>query len=360
MCVYGALRKLQKHLKNASCLVFTATAFFASNILVGENAYEQETNTAFPKKEYEYYMNLAQRVHPVAYIKLKKCEIASKTPCIKKMEDIDFEPGSEKTRGYPILGFNSMLADAVQTQKGLLKMYLEWYNSLEVVSPITADERQNILKALKSIDSTVHEAIVAADSTGAQHIKRSYVAGASIMPSPIDGLPLISVDAALANSSIEDLRVVLAHELSHYVLGHFYEDYTLSHAGLEATPNNQTQLLIKGKRTSSQLPFKETFEKARSRVEENEADKFAIISFGIDINDAIALAKKELSSAGENEMENMSRKTFQKTHPFWSKRIEYLESLRPEVELNTMRKIDKEPINWQKLAAEYLQKMKKA
>lgn len=107
---------------------------------------------------------------------------------------------------------------------------------------------------------------------------------------------------------------------------------------------------------SGQLVFEGTFNLAQARAREYEADRMAIIDFGITIDDAIAAAKRLLELVKEHEIEMPKKETFKTSQPLWKDRIEHLESLRPEVELNKACKVQRKPVEWKKLAQEYLHK----
>lgn len=326
---------------------------FATNQTIGS---EGPMDYSFPKEEYEHYMQLIKEIDPAVHTKLRQCETAIGAPCIEEAVDIEgtVDFGSDETHGYPIIVIKSMKDYDEEGQKNILKVYIDWYNSIKIAPPITPAEQQKVMEILKSIDLTAYEAVAKVDPMGTNHIKRHYGNGASIAPSPIDGLPEIQIDAECFNLPIGELRFVMAHELAHYVLGHFFEEYQLSHHILakEEVPAE----LKKGKTVSGKLPFKGTFENAFNRTKENEADRMAIIDFGINIDDGIALAKRWLLEAKEHEIEAPQKATFSSTHPLWASRIKYLESLRREVELNKTRKIRIKPINWQELAEQYMQK----
>lgn len=157
---------------------------------------------------------------------------------------------------------------------------------------------------------------------GAHHIVWNEELGAgniSVQPSNKDGLPVIYVGSLASQIPREQLKFIIGHELGHYVLYHL----------------------------SASAPFQEILQRAFSRSQESEADKFAIMELGVRIDDAIA-AGKNLSSFTFN-----TPSALQSTHPFWETRIQHFNELRRELEA---RRRQPQVINWKALAAQYLKK----
>jgi hypothetical protein len=272
---------------------------------------------------------------------------------------------SEETKGYPFIVIPSLLelyglpTDEAY-QKSILNLWLPLYNDTERIVPITDAERKKIMEVIKSVDPAAYEALVKVDPTGVNHISRDYTgSGATIDASVVDGLPDLQIEPFYSSLPFNELRAVIAHELAHYVLGHFFESYRLSHRILKAKTEGAQSFGKKGKKVAGQLPFKETFENARQRVKEDECDRMAIIEFGIPIDDAIAQAKRVLTKVKESELKNPQKETFQSTHPLWAARIKHLESLRSEVELRKAQKKQRKPIDYEALAKKYLKKYEK-
>ena len=173
-------------------------------------------------------------------------------------------------------------------------------------------------------------------------------------------MPIVLLDADEIKLPLREFRYIIAHELGHYVL-HSTLDNTRtltscpSPAHRVLSTQATMQELKKGKKISGQLPFEESFQLAYSRVQEHEADKFAVIEMGIPIDDAIANAKRGVEEQ-DSQLENSKKETFKSTHPLWADRIKQFELLRPEVELNKVRNTKRQSIDWQALATQYLQK----
>ena len=260
----------------------------------------------FREEEYEHYMKLIQEIDPAVHATLEKCEAALGAPCIEEAVDIPdmIDDGSDETQGYPIMVIKSWQKEFPgneTAQKELLAYPVKWYKEKAsmVVSPITYEERQKFLQGIKAVDPTAYDAIVKVDPTGENHIKRHYGVGgnnASMLPSPIDGLPEFHIDATIILNPWNEMLFTVAHELSHYVLGHFFEAYQLSHRVLGTEKEGAQSFGKKGQKISGQLPFKQTFENARQRVKENECDRMAIIDFGINIDKCYC--KREKKSCG--------------------------------------------------------------
>lgn len=319
----------------------------------------QKEDFSFPKTEHDYWMNFIQQINPQTYATLKKCEASNGKPCIEMKIDEDIPsivPGNEETHGYPILLINPELKLwGEETKKLYLDADLKEYNQTPgAIFAITADERKYILEIIKEFAPVLYQEIVTVDPSGADHIKSHSGGGAAVNSSVKDGLPDILVGYNYLHLPKNELRAALAHELSHYVLGHFKE-LILTHKALQKVA---TQEFKKGKKVIGQLPFEESFSSAYSRIKEFEADRFAVIEFGIPIDDAIAWAKDRALAGKEHQLETPQKETFKTTHPLWMARIKQFEELRREVELNKARNKKPAQIDWKKLAANYLQEWK--
>jgi hypothetical protein len=268
--------------------------------VIGQCWAERIGNKNFPKEEYEQYMELIGELDPDMHLTLKQCELDLGGTCIDRAlagEKDRVVFGTEETDGYPILVMHSIMDRSLDAQKKHLKMLMGYYNKhiKNMVHPMATKERQKLLHGLKAIDLALYDAIIKVDPTGENHIKRSYDGGSWTSVSTDDGLPLFHFDPSLVNDPYGEMLFVLAHELSHYILGHFYEDYTIVHRELSKEDAPQ-EFKIKGKKVAGKLPFKETFKKSRDRVEETEADRMAVIDFGINIDDALCWLEKGIKN----------------------------------------------------------------
>lgn len=333
------------------CMIFCTNKQFCS----------QMPDYSFSPEEYTYWMDLICEVNPTACQKLKKCAAVASMQCLEKYIDklpeapesnIYIEYPSEETHGYPILLVDPTLKNfSRDVQKDILAIYLDSYNKIEIATDLTANERNLLMKIVKSINPELYKEIVAIDPTGINHIKIHYQSGASVAPSLTNGLPIFSISPRVMKLPIGQIRFLIAHELGHYVLNHF-QGYKVSHATL----GTKQEGIINGKKISGQIPFEETFHYAFSRTQEYEADRFAVIDLGTNIADAIALAKRWSKEAQEHELKEKAKKeTFKSTHPLWTARIKHFEELRREVDLRKAKKLPPKQINWKELAQDYLQ-----
>lgn len=108
-------------------------------------------------------------------------------------------------------------------------------------------------------------------------------------------------------------------------------------------PDINTQSLGKHLFEQDHILFKNSW----TRVDEYEADRFAILEFGVKIEDAISLIESKL--CGHDDIKSTS--SFELTHPIAEKRIEQLLDLQVELELRSRR--SKKLIDWARLAQEY-------
>jgi hypothetical protein len=313
--------------------------------------YKPDLQYSFSKDEYEHYMKLIKEIDTKAYNRLRECEKVLGCQCIEKAVDIDpmVDEGNDETEGYPIMVIESMIH--WKNVRDMLKIYVDWYNSMRVPAPISPQEQAAVMNVIKSLTPALYAAITEVDPAGSMHIKRHYGTGASVIPSEFDGLPLIRIDEDFIKEPFNEQRFSIGHELGHYVIGHFAEAYQLSHPTFGSKQHGISEEFKKGKKVSGQLPFESTFEKAYQRTKEDEADRFAILELEVNINDGISLAKRLLEKAKEHEIVSPEKETFITTHPLWINRIKHLEELRREVEIRGNRK--PATIDWKKLAEHY-------
>ncbi len=127
----------------------------------------------------------------------------------------------------------------------------------------------------------------------------------------------------------DQLKASVAHELGHYVSGHILPFV-----------HNTRQIIL---------------ENARIRVQEYEADRVAVLNFDIPIEIMLNTADALLRSSSELKLKdaNRRRKTFTKTHPFWTDRLEHFKSLQREVELKKIHGQGRTIFDWHRLAQEH-------
>ena len=383
------LNKAVKEIPIQDNFAFAATVEYLSfkpGLDLISKKYAQSSDYSLPKNEYNYWMNLIQEIDPEAYALLKACETENKKPCIEIQID-QWEPikrGVKTTHGYPTLLINPALKfKSEYERKSTLKGILDWYSkdrkryeSEEKFAAGSNEELPYIMDLIKGLAPELYKLIIAVDPTGAGHIKRKYAeTTAAVAPSFKDGLPEIDIGLELQKLPKNEARFTLAHELSHYVLGHF-QPPTVAHKELqkteapalthEALQKVAMEEFKKGKKAykpfkvspSKQLVFEESFKKAFSRTQELEADRFAVIEFGVPIDDAIARAKRGATEAEEQKMKTPEKETFTITHPLWMARIKQLEDLRREIELHKVQKRQPKQIPWKELAENYLKDYK--
>jgi predicted SprT family Zn-dependent metalloprotease len=297
---------------------------------------------------YGYYMSLIKELDPLAYEQLKQCAINTGSACIIISDRISVE----STERAPIIVLTSDFQGySKETQKGFLKILLEWYKKLGVQSVITTDEREQVLNFIKDYAPNLYEIMIKKDPSESSHVYRYYQSGASAYFSYVDGLPTISVNPTIMQLPKDQRDFVLAHELAHYILGHIADNvrYKAVH----------TALVTKQKTTPSfgKITFESAFKQAYSREQEYEADTFAVVELGAPIDAAIEYAKDQIAAQKEKQEEPSTRvkkeSPFEQSHPLWERRLQNLENLRREIELSQTR--SPKPIDWKKLSEDYLQ-----
>lgn len=244
--------------------------------------------------------------------------------------------------------------EVIQQEKGASISFLEQG------AFVTQEERQRVLKIINSLDSELYKAIITIDPTGERHVQRhdDFIASNASIE---DGLPVIFIASGIFEKYSEEfLRAIIAHELGHYVSGHFFENNQPIHDRLFEDYSNEFSCLKKDKKVSDILSARETFYLAQTRITEHEADRSEILDFGIDIDTAIKAAQVLQEVDQEKELKDPGKHTFKTTHPLWSDRIKHFQSLRQEVEVRKARGQTLPKFNWQQLAKQYLQKLKES
>jgi hypothetical protein len=344
--------------------------------------YVKTGDYSMPNDIYEFYMKAIRKLNSLAYEKLRVCEKARGKPCIDLAVNKGagpIRPGDDQTQGYPIIQINPGFEFMSRDEKLFyLSMDLDFYERVAPPIVVPEGDRKLALEIIKDIAPDLYHLLVSVDPSGIKHIVRDPNPDQlGVYRSGEDGLPIFSIGYEFLQSypKLDELKYAFAHELGHYVLGHpkkSIEEHEKSLTGqvvtgrkkpeeplkLEALRETAIQEFKKGKKVSGQLAFEETFGHAYSRVQEFEADRFAIRDLGQSINAGITFGQSFSSRAKEHEIETPEKATFKSTHPLMTARIQQLKDLRREVELNKERGIKPKPINWKELAAEYLKEKK--
>jgi hypothetical protein len=330
---------------------------FEPGIAFISKKYAQTRDYSFPKDGSDYWMRLIQEVSPKVYKELKECEEVSGKSCLEigMQGGIEIKPG-KKTNGYPIMVIDPIIQ--FQYRGSNLKDYLKSHiNDINDYSDyiLSKNERMFVLDIIKSFAPQLYEEIVAIDPNGYDHIARdSDPLNAEASLSIPDGFPLIRIGSGIIGLPIKWARFIIAHELGHYALEHL-SGWSIKHPALQKPGTLEFK---KGKKVSGQLPLKESFQHAYTRILEFEADRFAVMELGVSIDDAIAWRKERALTTLEPESP-ISRETFKRAHPLSHARIDQLEGLRREVELRKAQNRQPKPINWKELAERYRQRLKK-
>ncbi len=364
------MRKMKHLFKangRASQLVAVVYCLFFAN-----QGFSMESDQFLSDNEYEHFMERAQKLKPVAYEMLKKCEAETGKRCLQKGEDwSEVKNARKKNQGYPIIFIDPNIKNYPERIKeNLLANLFDVYIA------------KHVLKIIKSLFPKLYEDIREVDYEGVNHIVTHYGDGISVTPSRVDGLPLFNINVKFAYLSNKEQRCVLAHELGHYVVGHLFENRKYVHKNLD----NQKliQNFKKRENFGGNLVFEPTFKHALSRQNENEADRFAALHAGCSIDDMIFVSRKWSFDEFKDQTrgwlnyiqkkQNLSdlekrdwffdpekrrawvrKQTFKYTHPPFAARIQYLDQeLRHEVKWRKEQNMQPKPIDWKELAAHYL------
>ncbi len=317
------------------------------------NAHRVHTATLFPKDEYLKYMEIIKTLDESVYENLTACEEKLGKPCVRVHEGKMFKiiPPSDKTHGYPLILLPRDI-EKHQHKRIYLEHVIQKYNQAYALTK----EQKKVLRIIKDLAPELYAELMTVNPIGKDHI---IIHGnhTGINKQTHDGLPLFIVSYSDAMERPEDqLRFILGHELSHYVQDD-YEDFYQVPPTHKAMRGNETlpQEYTPGKGISSQLPFEETFKKARSRTKEYKADASSVMRFGTNIDAAIALLQNQamrLEKSYEITKQPLPT-TFTTTHPLHKDRIAHLESLRSEVEHRKASGQKPAPIDWKALIEKY-------
>ena len=245
------------------------------------------------------------------------------------------------TQGAAALTFGTIAAYAY-----LRDLWDERIHSFNPPETASFNERERyhrlyILKIINSLAPELYNEIIKVDQNGEDHIiynDKSYY-GATIKAAN-DGLPLLKVGERFPKRGYLSNRCTIAHELGHYVLLGHTEDKlaAIKHSSL-ATINSYPSC------PGIRLDFKCAFLYSQLRIQEYEADRFAVLNMGMLINDMI----KTFNTRDANH----GNKTFNATHPRLEQRLEHIKNLKREVELQKAHGGKLPQINWNSLIEEH-------
>lgn len=323
------------------------------------------TRLYFPQEEYEHYMGIIKGIDRDLHTWLREYE--------EKFSQHGFSEGKinfikAQPDGYPHVTIPSVFKGDEATKKDFFTLFSNGYRTLIFLkqNSLSLKKRLQILQIIQSISPSLYKQLIAIDPQGNTYIKetKSGSNNAFVCASSSNGLPIITLGTKTLNLPDNQLRFVIAHELSHYVLKHPRSTTTIAHPLLTDAAELQ-----KITTQDKNLPFEKTFRFAQGRIREFEADRFAIMHFGCDIDAAISYFKKPVkwqiwkerltSWFSKNSGRNPKNETFKSTHPLWQQRITHLESLRREVQWQKNRNEHPKEIDWESLRQHYLDDTKK-
>jgi len=294
----------------------------------------------FPEETYNAIMLLIADLNFTAFELLMKCHELEKRACILQSNTIP--PGiyyhTDRKYEYPnIILDPDIMLDTPDDIKDQLNYYADEY-SKSVAKYIPSVKRLAVLEVIAKIAPALHTLITTFDPTGKNHIQNDInPMNASIAILISDGLPLFIIGNYFIDETDGEKQFTIAHELSHYVLGH------ITHK--KGLPNETEEDEVR----PGLLKINETFSNSQQRIREFEADRFAVLGFGIDVNDAIKYMQNEVIQDHEHAV---PKETFKRTHPLFSARLQQLQQLKYDLEMGHI-KAQIADINWEELASEY-------
>lgn len=292
-----------------------------------------------PKSQYESTMDYIKTISAEVYYDLAKCAEAFQSPCIKAVTTFSDQgpelPAKGAQSGYLTLNmlpwehfYPEEVKANIQYIVNLYKKVSDYYGTI-----LPFVDRRYILELIEVLAPDLYNLFLSSDDpTGIDHFRllseSQKGATAMVLYYPIDGLPLIAIEEDFKKLPFGQQLFIIAHELAHYALGH-------------TELLNPINLVNESDRAM--------LDRTRSRVNESEADRFAILEFGAKIEDAIDTMKSIHDRASADGY--VAKTSFESTHPLFDGRVKQLQDLVRELELSARRP----PIlvDWAKLASDY-------
>ena len=223
---------------------------------------------------------------------------------------------------------------------------------IEASKDISEKEKKIVLESIRSLLPSLAAELEKIDPKHKiSHIKRLKEApfGGAMVAIAEDGLPEIYISLGLTSLPAAELQFILAHELAHYFLRHHFE--------MEPKLSEKPLFLKEGKENKEKLKLThKMFENSYTRIQEAEADRFAILKLRAHIDAAINFFKK---MSFKKESSAIYKKTFTSTHPLSADRIKNLEKLRDTVDQKSMKDESdsyKKSIVWADLKKSWVEK----
>ena len=280
---------------------------------------------------------LVSRADPELYDMLQECSLQLGESCIRK-DYIPFVPREGfliyRKKGangifYPIFLYTFPLDDLLEgpNRREYQKEFIEYLNLFYKPAFKEKDDYEtksidsnSVLDIIAKIAPYLYQKMIEDDPSAKYNIRRADRDLASVSCSLYNGLPEIKINP-LFETLPENIRTfVIGHELAHYVLGHGESNRQRYNNNKRLFPESPA-----GERS------KQTFERTMSRVQEFEADRFAIVNLGINYLDALAFMQ------WDKKYYLTSLKTFDTTHPLSLDRIKQIEELGRDIESGRIR-----------------------
>lgn len=289
-----------------------------------------EYSEYYTPQEYDYLMHIINQNLPDLYVELNSCGEILEKPCLRQLQiEHGYKIEQKQENGQRVIYLPNMYADLLRNNKYYqLKTYLlvllirEGFISRQ-------DNKMLVLNIIKELAPPVYDMFLKTDERLEKHIIEFYQRDNFAVSCGLSGLPVLFYGSDFYLLPHNQQKAIVGHELGHYVLGHYNENKALNISFLHLTD----------KEIGPVMKSVNTFIASYTRVNELEADRFAVLNLGVPAEDMIDMlinlytdTKNKHSSIGHD-------------HPSIQSRVDQLEDLKRDLEQG---RIKRQAVDWEK------------
>lgn len=305
-----------------------------------EGFYEEERDAPF------YYASLVRSIDPAIHARVQK-EVPH---CFKKAAVGYTGPSVVSSDKGPIMVLPLEKAWFLFKTEDLEPLVREWYQLYKENPPseLPHAERIHFLEIIRELAPGLYDLIKKVDSTGAEHIGRHETKTGAYVFCASDGLPKFEIGSDVKDMPRAWQRFIFAHELAHYVKKHLVRKDRCNHF-LPQLNSDETD------KDDHSLSFGHLLDQAASRINEYEADRFAVLGLGAQPEEGIAWRRGRMSLQEKKSgiTAESVKKGFNSSHPHDIARIKHLRGLKREVELQKAHGKNDFSLDWEELQRFY-------